>query len=167
MGYPALAHHNGAGEIQAIPAMHAAGFGELGKHGSLIHPVYGASHRPGFVTTDLPLALGRPLEFGVQAYCETCNLCVSNCPGEAIPNDYELTEGIKRWVTDVAKCYPYSRLRAEYCHICVDVCPYVHKENGDPVLKQTYKRYMRKRKKAGYKAPALFPEDEKTVHART
>src|SRR5262249_44445211 len=30
LGYPALAHHNGACDIQAIPAMIAAGLGELG-----------------------------------------------------------------------------------------------------------------------------------------
>ncbi len=160
IGYPAIAHHNGAGEIQAIPAMHAAGFGELGKHGSLIHPGFGASHRPGFVTTDLPLAPDEPIEFGVQDYCERCNLCANNCPGDAIPSGgYILTEGIKRWITDVEKCYVISRLRAQYCHVCVDVCPYAHKMNGDPRRKGIYKSYMQARKKAGYKTPAWFPED--------
>lgn len=160
MGYPAIAHHNGAGEIQAIPAMHACGFGELGKHGSLIHPDLGASHRPGFVTTDLPLAPDAPIAFGVQDYCERCNLCANNCPSDAIPaSGYVLTEGIKRWLTDVEKCYVTSRLRAQYCHICVDVCPYAHKMNGDADRKQTYKTYMWARKKAGYKTPAWFPED--------
>ncbi len=160
MGYPAIAHHNGAGEIMAIPAMHAAGFGELGKHGSLIHSDLGASHRPGFVTTDLPLAVGEPIRFGVQDYCERCNLCANNCPADAIPSDgYILTEGVKRWINDVEKCYEISRLRAQYCHICVDVCPYTHKMNGDARRKDIYKSYMQGRKKAGYKTPAWFPED--------
>ena len=78
MGYPAVAHHNGASEIQAVPAMYAAGLGELGKHGSLIHPRLGASHRPGFVTTTLALAPGVPLLFGVQEVCLNCNLCANN-----------------------------------------------------------------------------------------
>ena len=164
MGYPAIAHHNGACEIQAIPAMYAAGLGELGKHGSLIHPKLGASHRPGFVTTTLPLAPDSPLIFGVQDVCLSCNVCANNCPAEAIPRqEFVLTEGVKRWLTDVERCYVYSRLRAQYCHICVDVCPYVHKANGDPLKKALYKRYMRKRKQAGYSTPAWFPEEEAAI----
>ncbi len=161
MGYPALAHHNGSDDIQAIPAMIAAGFGEFGKHGSLIHPELGASHRPGFVTTDLPLAYDAPITFGVQDTCERCNLCVNNCPGDAIPmHDHVVTEGVKRWLTDVEKCYVYSRLREQYCHICVDVCPYIHKMNGDPRRKQTFKTYMKARKERGYKTAAWFVEGD-------
>ena len=69
LGYPAWAHHNGSFEIQAIPVFHEVGFGELGRHGSLIHPQLGSNFRPGFVTTDLPLAYDQPYEFGVQDYC--------------------------------------------------------------------------------------------------
>jgi len=160
MGYPALAHHNGGDDIMALPALHAAGFGELGKHGSLIHPELGASFRPGFVTTDMPLSIGAPIEFGVQDVCMKCNLCANNCPADAIPEagDYLVTEGVKRWITDVEKCYTISRLREQYCHICVDVCPYVHKANGDASKKALYRQYMAMRKKAGYKTPAWFPE---------
>ena len=84
-GYPALAHHNGSFQIQAIPVFYEVGFGELGRHGSLIHPELGANFRPGFVTTDLPVAYDEPYEFGVQDYCMSCNLCRNNCPGDAIP----------------------------------------------------------------------------------
>lgn len=101
LGYPALAHHNGSFQIQAIPVFQAVGFGELGRHGSLIHPVFGANFRPGFVTTDLPVAYDLPRNFGIQDYCLTCNLCRNNCPGDAIPDDYILTDGIKRWLTDL------------------------------------------------------------------
>lgn len=164
MGFAAVAHHNGAGEIQAVPAMWAAGLGELGKHGSLIHPELGASHRPGIVTTTLPLEADPPVTFGVQKTCLNCNLCSNNCPGDAIPvEEFVWTEGVRRWITDVERCYVYSRLRSEYCHICVDVCPYVHKANGDQDKKALYKAYMGKRKKAGWKTPAWFPEDEAEV----
>jgi len=160
LGYPAVAHHNGACDVQAVPAMIAAGLGELGKHGSLVHQQFGASHRPGIVTTSMPLAPDGPLEFGVQETCLHCHLCSNNCPGDAIPRDeFVLTEGIRRWLTDVEKCYVFSRLRAEYCHICVDVCPYVHKANGDAVKKDLYKRYVARRKKLGYKTPTWFPEE--------
>lgn len=152
LGYPARAHHNGGCDIQAIPALIAAGLGELGKHGSLIHPNFGANFRPGFVTTTAPLVADAPYEFGVQDYCLTCQLCHNNCPGEAIPNEYVVQEGVRRWLTDVAKCYPYSRLRDEYCHICVDVCPYIHKQNGRTDYRGLYKGYMKARKSAGYRS---------------
>ncbi len=153
LGYPAVAHHNGSFQIQAIPVFYAVGFGELGRHGSLIHPELGANFRPGFVTTDLPVAYDQPHEFGVQDYCMNCNLCRNNCPGDAIPDDYIVTEGIKRWLTDIDKCYPISRFRESYCHICVDVCPYIYKENGDATKRDMFRRYMKIRKEEGYKTP--------------
>jgi ferredoxin len=148
LGYPARAHHNGGSEVQAIPIFYQVGFGELGRHGSLIHEKYGASFRPGFVTTDLPLVEDRPREFGVQDFCVNCNVCQLNCPGDAIPKDYVVTDGIKRWLIDLEKCYPYSRLRDEYCHLCVDVCPYNVKSHPT-----TYKAFMKERKHVGYKTP--------------
>ena len=153
IGYPALAHHNGGTYIQAIPAMYHAGFGELGRHGSLINAEFGASFRPSFVTTDLPMAVDQPRQFGVQDYCMNCNLCINNCPGDAIPADHIMTDGHRRWLTDMEKCYPYSRLREDYCHLCVDVCPYIHKENGGAAVKDTFKTFMRARKAGGYAAP--------------
>ena len=151
MGYPAIAHHNGASEVQAIPIFYQVGFGELGRHGSLINEKYGASFRPGFVTTDLPLVEDKPREFGVQDFCMNCNVCQRNCPGDAIPQDYVLTHGIKRWLIDLEKCYPYSRLRDEYCHLCVDACPYIVKSHPE-----TYKAFMKERKQVGYKTPKSY-----------
>ena len=148
LGYPALAHHNGGSAVQALPIFYQVGFGELGRHGSLINEQYGASFRPGFVTTDLPLAEDKPREFGVQDFCMNCNVCMLNCPGDAIPKDHVMTHGIKRWLIDLEKCYPYSRLRDEYCHLCVDVCPYNVKSHPE-----TYKTFMKERKQVGYKTP--------------
>lgn len=158
MGFPALAHHNGGCDIQAIPALYHAGFGELGRHGSLINPEFGANFRPGFVTTTAPLEVDRPYEFGVPDYCEKCNLCINNCPGDAIAREPIETAGLRRWRIDIAKCYPYSRLRPEYCHICVDVCPYIHKENGNAAYRGVYKQYMKARREAGYRTPKQAAE---------
>jgi ferredoxin len=151
LGYPAIAHHNGASEVQAIPIFYQVGFGELGRHGSLINEQYGASFRPGFVTTDVPLVEDQPREFGVQDFCMNCNVCQRNCPGDAIPQDYVVTHGIKRWLIDLEKCYPYSRLRDEYCHLCVDACPYIVKSHPE-----TYKAFMKERKQVGYKTPKTY-----------
>ena len=153
LGYAAVAHHNGSCQIQAIPVFHAVGFGELGRNGSLIHPEFGCNFRPGFVTTTLPLAFDAPIDIGVQDYCLVCNLCRANCPGAAIPDDYIVTDGVKRWLTDIERCYPYSRFRETYCHVCVDVCPYIHKENDDADKRNLFKQYMKVRKAEGYRTP--------------
>lgn len=165
LGFSAIADHNGTGEIMAIPALLACGMGELGKHGSLIHPDFGAGFRPGFVVTDAPIIADNANIFGVQNTCEKCRICEQNCPPGAIrsSDDYIVTEGTKRWQVDTATCYEASRFRDEYCHICVDVCPYQHKVNRDPDRKTIYKTLMKKRKTAGYRTPAWFIEDEETV----
>ena len=165
LGFDALADHNGTGDIQAIPALYACGMGELGKHGSLIHPEFGAGFRPGFVITDAPLVNDTPNIFGVQKTCENCRICEQNCPPAAIrtSDDFIVTESVKRWQVDTATCYEASRFRDEYCHICVDVCPYQHMANRDPDRKAIFKSLMKKRKKAGYRTPAWFIEDEDVI----
>jgi len=165
LGFSAIADHNGCSHIQAIPALYACGMGELGKHGSLIHPQFGAGFRPGFVVTDAPVIADAPNIFGVQKTCETCRICEQNCPPGAIraADDFIVTEDIKRWQVDTATCYEASRFRDEYCHICVDVCPYMHRENRDPDRITIYKTLMKKRKRAGYRTPSWFIEDEEKV----
>ncbi|MDP6173112.1 MAG: 4Fe-4S dicluster domain-containing protein [Rhodospirillales bacterium] len=155
MGYGALAHHNGGVEIQAVPAMLAAGLGELGKHGSLINPQFGAGFRPGFVTTNMALTADEPISIGVQDYCVKCKLCTNVCPGGAIPlgDNFVTTDGMRRWLTDIEKCYEFSRMRPAYCHLCIDVCPYVHKLNDNDQAKQTYKTYLGQIKEAGWGTP--------------
>ncbi len=148
LGYPALAHHNGGSSVQAIPVFYQVGFGEIGRHGSLINETYGASFRPSFVTTTLPLDEDQPRQSGVQDFCTNCHVCRKNCPGGAIPQEYVVTNGIKRWLTDLEKCYPYSRLRKEYCHLCVDVCPFNAAINRD-----AYKAFMKRQKQLGYGTP--------------
>lgn len=150
LGWDAVAHHNAGSYIQAIPVMWQCGWGELGKHGSLINPELGASFRPSFITTDLPVVYDAPINNGVQDRCTVCQVCLNNCPGDAIVDEPIITEGVKRWVIDTEKCYPYSRLRKEYCHLCVDVCPY----NADN-HRESYVTFMRDRKKLGYKTPKM------------
>ncbi len=155
LGHEALAHHNGGVEIQAVPTLLAAGLGELGKHGSLINAQYGAGFRPGFVTTNLALVADQPVAFGVADYCTVCKLCTNACPGGAIPpgDVFITTKGFRRWLTDIEKCYEFSRLRPAYCHLCIDVCPYVHKMNGNVQAKRTYKTVLARLKKEGWGTP--------------
>jgi ferredoxin len=122
-GYPARAHTLRFEQLSMLPHAHAAGLGELGKHGSLINKELGCSFRVSMVTTDLPMALDAPGDWGVEAVCSNCDMCTRWCPGDAIVPEKETVRGIERWIVEIEKCAPYW---GSYyaCGICLEVCPF-------------------------------------------
>lgn len=132
LGVPARAHTLAHEELAFIPHAVAAGLGELGKHGSLLHPRLGASFRLAAVTTDLPLLAGRPTTERVADLCRNCSLCVDHCPGDAISHDPVVVRGLTRWVVDTDRCAPFW---ASYhaCAICLQVCPWNARVGDGPV----------------------------------
>jgi epoxyqueuosine reductase len=123
-GWPAAGHGGpGAGPIQLIPAALAAGFGELGKHGSIINRTYGSSFRLAGVLTELPLIADAPDAFGADDFCASCQVCTDACPPAAITPDKKTVRGARKWYVDFDKCMPY--FAANYgCGICIAVCPW-------------------------------------------
>jgi len=112
-----------AGAMTLIPAAIACGFGQLGKHGSLIHPVYGSSFRLAGVTTTLPLVADEPLDFGADDFCTACNVCSKACPPDAIYPEKQQVRGDLKWYVDFDKCVPY--FNDHYgCGICIAECPW-------------------------------------------
>ncbi|HJM61369.1 MAG TPA: reductive dehalogenase domain-containing protein [Alphaproteobacteria bacterium] len=84
-GYDAIPHGGPqAGPMLLIPPALECGFGELGKHGSLINRRYGSSFRLAGVLTDLPLTADNPDSFGADEFCRHCRLCREACPSNAI-----------------------------------------------------------------------------------
>ena len=69
-----------ASTLTMIPAAIAAGFGELGKHGSIINPEFGSSFRLSAILTDAPLPLSKPKSHGVDDFCSACRICEDACP---------------------------------------------------------------------------------------
>ena len=141
LGVPARAHTLAHEDLAFIPHAVAAGLGELGKHGSLLHPRLGASFRLAVVTTDLPLVVGTPTSERVADLCTNCSLCVSHCPGDAISHEQVLVRGERRWIVDTDRCAPYW---ATYhaCAICLQVCPWNARPSAGPV-RELYVRTMK------------------------
>ncbi len=106
-----------------INGVDEAGLGELGKHGSMINDVWGASFRLAAVTTDLPLVPDAPREFGVDDFCTRCQVCVRLCPPDAIYDDKQLVRGARKWYVDFDKCIPYFNDTVG-CGICIAECPW-------------------------------------------
>jgi epoxyqueuosine reductase QueG len=109
-----------------------AGFGELGRHGSIIHPKMGPLFRLGSVITSMPLAIDQPIDAGIAKFCDTCKACRIYCPANAIPDERSAAAGKDhlgndRYLVDTGKCFPYFA-KHNYCSICLPVCVYQHKE---------------------------------------
>jgi epoxyqueuosine reductase len=133
LGYACKVEHPlGDSDVLHIPLALKAGFGELGRHGSIIHPKMGPLFRLGSVITSMPLAIDKPIDAGIAKFCDNCKACRIYCPAKAIP-DERSPEGGKdhlgndRYVVDTGKCFPYFA-KHNYCSICLPVCVYQHKE---------------------------------------
>jgi ferredoxin len=86
LGFAARVEHPiGDSDLLHVPIGLKAGFGELGRHGSIIHPRLGPLFRMGSVITSMPLATDRPIDAGIAAFCDTCRACRLYCPPGAIP----------------------------------------------------------------------------------
>ena len=112
-----------AGTITMIPAALACGFGELGKHGSIINRTYGSSFRLACVTTDLPLIPDPADTFGADDFCLSCQVCARACPPQAIAHEKQTVRGTAKWYVNFDKCVPYFN-ETYGCGICIAVCPW-------------------------------------------
>ncbi len=112
-----------ASPIVMLPVALAAGFGELGKHGSIINRKLGSNFRLAYVLTDMPLEEDEPDAFGADDFCMRCQVCTRECPPEAITADKQMVRGIEKWYVDFDKCVPYFN-DTSGCGICLAVCPW-------------------------------------------
>lgn len=111
------------GKILMIPPALEAGFGELGKHGSLINPEFGSGFRLATVLTDAPFATTPKREFGIDDFCSRCKVCENACPPFAIEPDKKMVRGTYKWYVDFDKCIPFFA-ETSGCAICIAVCPW-------------------------------------------
>jgi epoxyqueuosine reductase QueG len=127
-----IEHPIGDSDLLHIPIGLKAGFGELGRHGSIIHPKLGPLFRMGSVITSVALEIDHPIDAGIARFCDSCRACRKFCPPHAIPDERSATAGkdhlgYDRYVVDTGRCFPYFA-KHSYCSICLPVCAYNHKE---------------------------------------
>ena len=92
-----------------MPAMYAAGLGQLGMNCSIISREHGPRFRVTAVITDLELPAGEPMKGQQYPGCSACLDCVRRCPSQALDGRY--------W-KNVYKCASYG-----CCGTCLSVCP--------------------------------------------
>ncbi len=128
LGYKAKAHSVMDGEVLQPPLLLLSGLGEVSRIGEVIlNPLLGPRLKSGAVTTDMPLAHDKPIDFGLQNFCESCNKCARECPSGAITAGPKLMfNGYEIWKSDSQKCTTY-RITTEggaMCGRCMKTCPW-------------------------------------------
>ena len=116
-----------------IPYAISAGLGELGRTNRMINPIFGGNVRMGAVLTDLPLAVDKPIDFGLQKFCEKCKKCAESCPANALshadkpywePVDHRQIPGKKTYFENNIACISWQAHKDVYCSTCMSVCPW-------------------------------------------
>ncbi|MGE0553208.1 MAG: 4Fe-4S dicluster domain-containing protein [Gemmatimonadales bacterium] len=132
-----------AGPITLIPAALRAGFGELGKHGSIINRELGSNFRLAAVFTDLPLVEDQPTEFGADDFCTVCQVCANACPVDAISHEKQLVRGVIKWYVDFDRCLPYFN-ETYGCAVCIAACPWSIPGTGPGLAEKMLARRSRR-----------------------
>ncbi len=126
-GYGARAQTNADSHVLQIPLVLLAGLGELSRIGELVlNPFVGPRFKSVVLTTDLPLNVDKPIDFGLQYFCSNCFKCARECPVSAIPfGDKVMFNGYEIWKPDVERCTSYrvNNSRGSACGRCMKTCP--------------------------------------------
>ena len=128
LGYEAKAHTVMDGDVLQPPLLLLSGLGEVSRIGEVIlNPYLGPRLKSGVVTTNLPLAHDKPIDFGLQKFCESCNKCARECPSGAITAGPKLMfNGYEIWKSDSQKCTTYriTNKGGAMCGRCMKTCPW-------------------------------------------
>ena len=126
-GFPARSQTNADSDVLHIPLVMWAGLGELSRIGELmLNPFIGPRLKTVVLTTDMPLEVDKPIDFGLQYFCNNCWKCARECPCDAIPlGDKVMFNGYEIWKPDVERCtrYRLTNSKGSACGRCMKTCP--------------------------------------------
>jgi epoxyqueuosine reductase len=133
--------------LTMIPPAIEAGFGELGKHGSLISRKYGPNFRLSYVLTDMPLVADARDDIHVDDFCTGCQLCTRDCPTGAISEHKQWVRGVEKWYVDFDKCVPFFN-DTFGCNVCIAVCPFSRPGVSENLVQKLHRRRLRAEQRA-------------------
>lgn len=128
LGHSARSQTNVDSHVLHIPLILQAGLGELSRIGELVlNPYVGPRFKSVVLTTNMPLTPDKPVDFGLQDFCNKCLKCARECPCSAIPfGPKVMFNGYETWKPDVEKCarYRITNPKGSACGRCMKMCPY-------------------------------------------
>ena len=128
LGYSARVHSVLDSEVLQPPLLLLSGLGEVSRIGEVIlNPYLGPRLKSGVVTTSMPMTHDKPIDFGLQRFCQSCNKCARECPSGAITAGPKLMyNGYEIWKSDAEKCARYRLTNAAggMCGRCMKTCPW-------------------------------------------
>lgn len=128
LGYTARAHTAMDGEVLQPPLLLLSGLGEVSRIGEVIlNPFLGPRLKSGVITTNMPLAHDKAIDFGLQNFCNNCNKCARECPSGAITaGPKTMFNGYEIWKSDSQKCTQYriTNPAGAMCGRCMKTCPW-------------------------------------------
>ena len=128
LGYTARVHSVMDDEVLHPPLLLLSGLGEVSRIGEVIlNPFLGPRLKSGVVTTNMPMVHDKPIDFGLQRFCEACNKCARECPSGAITAGPKLMfNGYEIWKSDSQKCTTYrvGQKNGAMCGRCMKTCPW-------------------------------------------
>jgi reductive dehalogenase len=113
--------------VQLPPLLLAAGIGEVSRTGIIVNPFLGLGYKAAAVLTDMPIVPDKPIDFGLQNFCQNCKICAENCPSHAISSgDKVMYNGYQTWKLDTRRCasFNFTNKNGTMCNRCVKSCPW-------------------------------------------
>ena len=121
-----------AATVVFIPIFVEAGLGQLGANGQLLSPHFGSRARLMMISTDAQLTYDQPVDYGINAFCSVCQVCVNRCPGRALLREKIWWRGAEKPKVIYERCLPVMA-RYESCGACMKVCP-IQRYGMKPVM---------------------------------
>ncbi len=114
--------------VLQLPLTLLAGLGELSRIGEVVlNPYLGPRFKTAVITTSLPMAVDKPIDFGLQNFCNKCKKCARECSLRAISfGDKVMFNGYEMWKPDVESCtrYRVTNPAVSRCGRCLKVCAF-------------------------------------------
>lgn len=113
--------------VQLPRLLLAAGIGEVSRVGIILNPYLGLAYKASAVLTNMPIVADKPIDFGLQNFCQNCKICAENCPSKAIPTgDKVMYNGYETWKLDTRRCasFNFTNRKGTMCNRCVKSCPW-------------------------------------------
>lgn len=87
----------------------------------------GMGFKAAAVLTDMPRIPDKPIDFGLQSFCQDRKICAENCPSKAISTGYKVMyNGYETWKLDTRRCasFNFTNNHGTMCNRSVKVCPW-------------------------------------------